>query len=98
MFLKPFIAYLTGIVTTAIAVSAGCGHWGLICFIMGILTTLAILGWALKSKARVAWVVKQLTRLADLQTKPTRRLKAISQPTGPSKPRRPMPSSRQRRR
>lgn len=86
MFLKPFIAYLTGIVTTAIAVSAGCGHWGLICFIMGILTTLAILGWALKSKARVAWVVKQLTRLADLQTKPTRRLKAISQPTGPSKP------------
>jgi len=82
MLLKPFTAYITGIITTAIAVSAGCGHWGFICFVLGILTTLTLIGWGLSSKQRVAWVVKHLARIADLEQpekKAVRRIKGISE-------------------
>ena len=90
MLLKPFAAYLTGILTTAIAVSAGNCRWGFICFTMGILFTLALIVWGLKSKQRAAWVVTQLSRIAELEPakKPTRRLKSVTERNAelPAKP------------
>ena len=82
---KPLACYVVGVVTTAVAVSAGHGRSGLICFGLGILSTLAFAAWALKSQKRAAWVVKQLSRIAQVQEpKPTRRVRAITENEKPS--------------
>lgn len=58
--LKPFTAYLVGVLTTAIAVSAGNGRWGLICFTLGVLAVVASFVWALRSQDRALWVATQI--------------------------------------
>lgn len=89
--LKPFTAYLVGVLTTAIAVSAGNGRWGLICFGLGVLAVVAAAAWALRSQKRAAWVVRQLVRIADIPSpKATRRVRAITE-TKPEAPKKPTP-------
>jgi hypothetical protein len=64
---KPAIAYIVGVITTAVAVSAGSGRWGLICFSLGILSTLVLAGYLL-SRPRIARRVAQvLLRVASPQ-------------------------------
>jgi hypothetical protein len=64
---KPTIAYIVGVITTAVAVSAGSGRWGLICFALGILSTLVLAGYLL-SRPRIARRVAQvLLRVASPQ-------------------------------
>jgi hypothetical protein len=64
---KPAIAYIVGVITTAVAVSAGSGRWGLICFALGILSTLVLAGYLL-SRPRIARRVAQvLLRVASPQ-------------------------------
>jgi hypothetical protein len=58
--LKPFTAYLVGVLTTAIAVSAGNGRWGLICFGLGVLAVASGFVWALRSQERALWVATQI--------------------------------------
>jgi hypothetical protein len=65
--IKPAIAYIVGVISTAVAVSAGSGRWGLICFGLGILSTLVLAGYLL-SRPRIARRVAQvLLRVASPQ-------------------------------
>jgi len=54
--LKPAACYVVGVVTTALAVSAGSGHWGLICFALGTLTTLVLSGYVVSRP----WIASRL--------------------------------------
>lgn len=50
MLLKPFACYATGVLTTALAVSMGCGHWGVISYAMGVISVLVGLAFVLSRK------------------------------------------------
>lgn len=73
MLLKPLICYVTGVVTTALAVSAGSGHWGVGCFFAGIVTTLVLQGWLFADAQRAQGACKFILRVVGApETSPAR--------------------------
>ena len=65
--LKPAVCYVVGVVTTALAVSAGSGRWGLICFALGILTTLVLSGYVVSRPWIASRLAAVLIRVANPQ-------------------------------
>ena len=64
MLLKPFTAYVAGVVTIAIAHSLGSGAPGTLGFVLGVVTTSAVLIWTLASRERAQRAGKFLLRMS----------------------------------
>lgn len=56
---KPFTCYATGLLTTALAVSMGCGRWGAICYALGLMSFPLVAVIAL----RWGWLRARLARM-----------------------------------
>lgn len=81
MLLKPFICYVAGVVSTALAVSAGSGHWGLGCFFAGLLTCLVLQGWYLSNAQRAAQACRFILRVVG----PSQFTLSVPEPRKPTK-------------
>lgn len=63
MLLKPFLCYATGVLTTALAVSMGCGHWGEICYALGLISDLVLAYGLLRRRTVARLAIRVLSRV-----------------------------------
>lgn len=66
---KNFVAYIVGVITTALAVSMGCGRWGAINYALGVLSTLLVCGYILSRP----WCARPASRLLGMVGRPQKR-------------------------
>ena len=81
MLLKPFACYATGVLTTALAVSMGCGHWGVISYAMGVISVLVGLAFVLSRKWGARCALAILRRIVG-EPEP-RAARSGASPSGP---------------
>lgn len=73
MLLKPFLCYATGVLTTALAVSMGCGHWGEICYALGLISALVLAYGLLRRRTVARLAIRVLSRVVgDTPEAPSR--------------------------
>lgn len=70
MLLKPFVCYATGVLTTALAVSMGCGRWGVICYALGLMSAL-IIAYSLLRRPKIARLAIKLLTWVSQQPAPS---------------------------